>query len=417
MRACMHIVLISHDPEISRLCREILEDFHGLEWSLTLATAAECPPDADIYIWDNLPASDFPAETARRSSKHLFLVERDAAERHHHEVAGGESAVLLKPVTRGRFAIFLRLAVAALREGGAAELMDTRDRDQTADALFRANLQLQQYDQDRIHFLACAAHDFRAPLTAANGYCGLLLSEALGPLSERQKELLRRMHHSLKRLSRSAFAMFDLSVGRRVKPHPHLGRTDIRECVEQALHEIRPFAESKRISVSVRLEGDAGPLYLDRGHIEQVLINLLDNACKFTPKAGKIRIRGSESFWERRSARHFSARAVERRKRRSDDPNSYRIDICNSGPRIPRERLETIFEEYARCSGEQDLPGAGLGLAVSRTIIAAHEGRLWAENTDEGPQFSLILPLRKCELSAHNQTSNGTGTEAVTRER
>src|SRR5664280_1608893 len=127
------------------------------------------------------------------------------------------------------------------------------DRDEILQCLIQTNLKLQEYDQDRTTFLARAVHDFRAPLTAISGYCGLLLGEPLGPLTESQREVLRRMQHSTKRLSRMAAAMFQLSVGRHVKRRLDLQRGDIRECMEQALHEITPFADDKAIAITTDL--------------------------------------------------------------------------------------------------------------------------------------------------------------------
>ncbi len=402
----MRIILISGDADFSKLCRSILNEFDGLDWHLTQATPETCPWDADLYIWDNHPSTEIPPELDQRFSKHLFLVDRNDVDRFHQNLASAGAAILLKPVTRGCLSAFLRLAASATQERTSTADLLRADRDEILQCLIQANLQLQEYDQDRTNFLARAVHDFRAPLTAANGYCGLLLSEALGPLSGEQKEVLRRMQHSIKRLSNSAFAMFELSVGRQVKMKPDVRQADIRDCVEQALHEIGPFADSKRISVSVDLDPEAGSLFLERGQIEQVLINLLDNACKFTPKDGEIEIRGYPAFWERRSVRQFSTQSIERRSQENRQPNAYRMDIRDSGPRIPREHLEKIFEEYTSYAGGQDRSGGGLGLAICRMIITSHEGRVWAENTDYGPQFSLLLPLHSVECGvAHLQTT------------
>ena len=78
-----------------------------------------------------------------------------------------------------------------------------------------ANLRLQEYDRARTDFMAKTVHDFRAPLMAANGYCGLLLDEAMGPLAPAQREVLDRVQASLKRLARMTAAMFELSTGER----------------------------------------------------------------------------------------------------------------------------------------------------------------------------------------------------------
>jgi signal transduction histidine kinase len=307
-------------------------------------------------------------------------------------------AILLKPVTRACLSAFLGFAASTFHDRMSAAHSLRADRDEMLQCLIQSNLQLQEYDQDRTNFLARAVHDFRAPLTATGGYCGLLLSEALGRLTEEQKEVLRRMQHSTKRLSRMASAMFELSIGRHVKRQPDLHEGDIRECVEQALHEVTPFIDGKSLLLDVDLDRDAGMLYLEPGQIEQVLINLLDNACKFTPKSGSIEIRGYPFFWDRRTMSLAPLGRTERRREDHQFPNSYRMDIRGSGPRIPRAHLEKIFEEYTSYAGGQDRSGGGLGLAICRMIITAHEGRVWAENTEQGPRFSFVLPVRSPEF-------------------
>jgi len=394
----MHVILISRDGELYKLCREILNEFNGLEWHLVKASLESCPPDGDFYIWDSPTRIDLPPGIDQRFSKHLFLVPRSDVAKFYENPGTAEAAILLKPVTRACLSAFLGFAASTFHERISAAHSLRADRDEMLQCLIQSNLQLQEYDQDRTNFLARAVHDFRAPLTATIGYCGLLLNEALGPLTDNQKEVLRRMQHSTKRLSRMASAMFELSVGRQVKRRPDLHEGDIQECVEQALHEVAPFIDSKNLSLAVELDRGPGTLHLEPGQIEQVLINLLDNACKFTPKNGSIEIRGTPFFWDRRSRRLSPMARIERRFEDCQSPNSYRMDIRGSGPRIPRAHLEKIFEEYTSYAGGQDRSGGGLGLAICRMIITAHEGRVWAENTELGPRFSFVLPIRSPEF-------------------
>jgi signal transduction histidine kinase len=393
----MHIILISGDSDLYKLCREVLNEFNGLDWHLLKAAPETCPSDGDFYIWDSPARIDLLQGIDQRFSKHLFLVPRSDVAMFHENLGAAEAAILLKPVTRACLSAFLGFAASAFQERISAAHSLRADRDEMLQCLIQSNLQLQEYDQDRTNFLARAVHDFRAPLTATSGYCGLLLSEALGPLADDQKEVLRRMQHSAKRLSRMASAMFELSVGRHVKRQPDLRKGDIRECVDQALHEVNPFIDGKNLSLAVDLDPGAGALYLEPGQIEQVMINLLDNACKFTPKSGSIEIRGYPFFWNRRTM-HFSPMLrTERRYEDRESHNSYRMDIRGSGPRIPRAHLEKIFEEYTSYGGGQDRSGGGLGLAICRMIITAHEGLIWAENTEQGPRFSFVLPVRSEE--------------------
>jgi len=392
LKFSMTIHLISTDGELYKLCREILADIPELGHSCTLSLIS--PDDtwheADLHIWDFHPNLALPNHFNWNPLRHLFLVDRNDLPNFHQSTGVGEGNVLLKPVTRATLATFLAPAVS---NGAATSLR--ADRDEFLQCLIQTNLKLQEYDQDRTTFLARAVHDFRAPLTALSGYCGLLLSEPLGSLNESQREVLRRMQNSAKRLSRMASAMFELSVGRHVKRCPDLQLGDIRACLEQALHEITPFADEKSITITPELEPCGNELYFEAGQIEQVLINILDNACKFTPKAGSIEIRGYPFFWERRSSRSKLAIAAERRHQTIQEPNSYRIDISDSGSPIPEEHLHRIFEEYTSYAGGRDRSGGGLGLAICRMIVTQHDGRVWAENRDSGPIFSFVLPIHR----------------------
>jgi signal transduction histidine kinase len=400
----MKIILISQDGELRKACREILAEVAGLEWDLTTCSKAEeCPVGADLYIWDDNGRMSPPAHLEQSASKHLFAVSPGAlASRGEALLTAAPPAILLKPVTRACLAAFLQTAIAAQDRVGARTLQ--AERDEILQCLIQANLQIQKYDQDRTNFLARIVHDFRTPLMTASGYCGLLLSEAMGPETERQKEVLRRMQHSMDRLSRMSAALFELSAVKHVKREPELRPGDIRACMEQALHEIAPFADDKRIAISTDMAPENGPLLIESGQIEQVLVNLLENACKFTPKSGVIDIRGFPYFWERR-CNNGQTGVGERRVRRSREPNAYRVDIRDSGPRIPQEQLSTIFEEYTSYGGGSDRSGGGLGLAICRMILSSHSGRVWAENSDAGPKFSFVLPFR----GHHAAPLNGNG--------
>ena len=401
----MNIQLISQDKELYKSCREILGEFSWREWQLLVSTPdSRRDANIDLHIWDFQEDFVLPSEIRDELSKHLFLVHRNDLVRFRETLGRPEANILLKPATRATLSTFLGLAASA-HEASTSTVNQLRaDRDEVLQCLIQTNLRLQEYDQDRTNFLARAVHDFRAPLTAVTGYSGLLLSEALGPLNADQKEVLRRMQHSAKRLSRMASAMFQLSIGRHVKRRPDLCDGDLAECVQQALHEIGPGAAAKRIAVTADLDPKAGVLLLEPGLIEQVLVNLLDNASKFTPKSGAIAIRGYPFFWERRQLRHSNFHTGERRGHVSRKPNAYRVDILDSGPPIPAEGLEKIFEEYTSYAGANDRSGGGLGLAICRMIIEQHEGIVWAENTDDGPTFSFILPMTP-HAGANNNVS------------
>jgi len=405
----MDIVLISEDRELYRICVEILAEILAQPWTLIAAGPGDSIGQADLCIWDYQPSGAFPNQGSGGSCKHLYLVSRKDLPGLRRQLAVAEAHILLKPVTPVTLAAFLGFAVSSRGNDPMRE-----DRDEILQCLVQTNLTLQEYDQDRTNFLARAVHDFRAPLTALSGYCGLMLDESFGPINSAQLEVLRRMRRSAQRLSRMASAMFELSIARQVKKRPDLQHGDLQECLNQALHEIAPFADERRISITSELEvGDEGLLF-EPGQMEQVLINILDNACRFTPKAGAIEVRGYPFFWERRLGQSGMPPGSDRRRSLNRESNSYRIDITDSGAPIPNEHLGTIFEEYASCAGERDRSGGGLGLAICRLIVTQHGGRIWAENTDSGPRFSIVLPLDRSQLPV-GETKQGFTFEELRR--
>ena len=144
----------------------------------------------------------------------------------------------------------------------------------------------------------------------------------------------------------------------------------------------------------MEIEPPPETLLFDKSQMEQALVNLLDNARKFTPRNGAIEIRGYRYFWERRACNTnpFGA-AADRRRRQLGIPNAFRVDIRDSGPAIPAIHLRTIFEEYSSYGGGPDRSGGGLGLAICRMILQQHNGRVWAESQSAGAAFSFVLPI------------------------
>jgi signal transduction histidine kinase len=352
-------------------------------------------PEADLWIWDCGSIDRIPQLTAADLAKCMFLVHRDVLMRFPENVLLFAAAVALLPIDAARLTIALEQAC-----GRQSSLLRSRQNGQTnneRDALLQcflqANLKLQEYDQDRTHFLNRALHDLRAPLTSITGYCGLLLSGQAGSLDIQQTDLVQRIEGSARRLSRLANGMFQLGV-RPFKPSEAvLVPGNLVTTVDAALADVDAFIQQKRIMTLIDLEEPDNELLFEPEQITQVLINILENASRFSPKRGTIEIKGYSCFWERRSSA-VRERGGQAERRSHQDPyfNCYRIDISDSGPGIRPEHLSSIFEEYTSYSGGKDRSGAGLGLAISKGIIELHKGRIWAESRPTGATFSFVLP-------------------------
>lgn len=389
----MQVALVSSDSRLKSVCREAMAAPPARQWNLLTASPDEPPPAADLYIWDwepRIPLS-LPADPPAHS--HILVISREDA---HHILDALPLSILtlvLKPVNPDALRTILEQAANHCDSTGREGIL-RHERDAMLDCLLATTLRLQEYDQDRMNFLARAVHDFRTPLTAVNGYCGMLLGGQLGSLSRAQQEVLERTSHSIRRLSRLAAALFQWSSGLRVGPQSQIREADIQECCRQALYEIRPLADEKSIAIDLELQPPAQPLCFDPVQMEQLLVNLLENSCKFTPRGGYIQVRGFPDFWERRSPVVLpDSVLVERRHVASRRANAYRMEVSDNGMGVRPEHLQTIFQEYTSYGGGSDRSGSGLGLAICKRILAEHGGRIVAESGNQGVTFVFMLPF------------------------
>jgi hypothetical protein len=153
----MHVALISRDESLSGLCREVLDSLPGRHWSLLVASPDAPAPAADLYLWDcarRMPLPPLLAEP-RSPHAHLLLIDREEARNILELLPCSAVTLVLKPVNPDALRTFLEQA--ARRVGSLRH-----DRDAILDCLLATTLRLQEYDQDRMNFLARAVHDFRA---------------------------------------------------------------------------------------------------------------------------------------------------------------------------------------------------------------------------------------------------------------
>jgi signal transduction histidine kinase len=397
----MQVCLVSKDKHIESLCREAVNAISGAGFVLAPGAGLQ-DLHPDVCIWDSGPAAVLPQYLEIRDEvRYLFLANPTELPSLHSRYPGNALAVVLKPVSPKVLRDAVRRTCDKLRSeplpgagGGAGE--PNASRDGLLECLLLASLKIQQHSIERTNFIARALHDFRTPLTAANGYCGLLLDHVLGALNAAQTDTLQRMQHSIQRLSRLSKAMFQLSVGQIDGQEPHIHPAEIDACVEQAVYEIMPAADAKDIEISIRIDQPPLPLCFDPCQIEQVLINLLENACKFTPASGTVSVRGYPAAWTFRD--DYFGGTPDKGADESEMPNAYRIDVIDSGPGIPPEHINTIFEHYVSYAGSKDRSGTGLGLAICKLIMAGHHGEVFAESRSDGAIFSFVLPLAGTEL-------------------
>jgi signal transduction histidine kinase len=388
----LRLTLHSDDERLRASLRALIEDLRP-QCSLVGLPGQErgtgVGQESELELWDYDSDQGVRLNGWNRESPVVFLVRRQHLAHLQEELQGFAASILLKPIDPIALKTVIELRSRAVR-GSSVDPGNGQTGSDLLQYLLQANLKLQEFNQDRTNFLARAVHDFRAPLTALHGYCGLLVEQKLGSLNSAQIELLERMQLSVKRVSRMTSAMFELSVGKQLERKPRLEAVDVEQCVQQALHDVLPVVDEKQIALSVQIDRPTVPPRWETGQIVQVLVNLVENACRFTPRYGSIEVRGYPIVFNTPgdpmdTATRSTASAVA----------SFRIDVRDSGSGIEPQFLPFIFEEYTSYSGGRDRSCGGLGLAICRMIVVAHGGKIWADSSARGTVFSVVLPLHE----------------------
>jgi signal transduction histidine kinase len=365
----LKICLFSHSSKLQDLCLEVARGMRLDHCEVVLADPKQ-PVRADLYIWD-LDVKSWQ-EAVRfgagdgQSREQLFVLDREHVVEFLQTMPLGAGSTLVRPVTAAVLQVFLEQTAARAKSTPTSvrtirRLSSDSDRHDLLQYLLMANLKLQDYEQTRTNFLARAAHDLRAPLTAASGYAGLLREQILGPLNNGQVELLQRMEYNLKKLTRLASEIFELSVVKQANRRPELRECPIEALLRRALEEVAPFRDEKNITVNLDVSDSGAPLYADPEQIGQVLVNLLENAIKFTPKGGHVSLRGYPAGW---TSPIYQMGSAERETARSlsvpTGAVAYRIDVSDSGSGVAPEKLEGLFEVFTPTAERKTVPAAGL---------------------------------------------------------
>jgi signal transduction histidine kinase len=220
--------------------------------------------------------------------------------------------------------------------------------------------------------LSTLAHDIRTPLGAIDGYCQIILDELYGPVNEKQREALARVqmsgHHLLSLLD-NVLDMARLNAGViGVASEP----VALAQVTREAIHMVTPTSEAKLQTLKFVERGDV-VVSGDGARVRQVIVNLLGNAVKFTPQGGSITVVSST--------------------RVKDGVTWGEARISDTGPGIAATDLSAIFEPYYRSEKTAALPGVGLGLAISHSLVTQMGGELTAESEPgKGSTFVLRLP-------------------------
>ncbi len=379
------VCMIGSNQALADSCRANLDRLCPGGYHLQESESSNAPSGCDIYIWDFESSTSVPPVMLNTGkATKVVIVKKSSLASVRRKLSGAEFTHVLSPATPLSLRTVLESAIARPQLPRPEEITSSRVK------LLQANPRLRKHDEDRSNFLSRAIHDIRMPLMSVQGYCGLLLAGQVGCLEPEQAEILEKMQRSVTRLCGLVEATMDLGTGSQVNKKLRLERASIDACVQQAVYEIRPFVERKQIRLNIEVEAPNGVLLFDAGKLEQVLVNLLDNACKFTPKGGTIAIRGLTITDQELGQVGLP-----------EGTAGYCISVNDNGRGIDQDHIEQIFDEHTSFGDAMDRSGSGLGLAICRMIVEAHQGRIWAESGTQGSSLSFVLPLARSFDDSH----------------
>ena len=218
-------------------------------------------------------------------------------------------------------------------------------------------------------FLATISHQLLTPITSIRAAGDLLVaSQARG--GSAADSLIRSIARNTQRLQSLVEELLDLARLQRGEAKLSREPWDLKTIVRESVAAIEPLAGGKEQALEVETPSSSCPVLADRTRLEQALMNLLSNSCKFTPRHG-----------------HIKASL-------QDKGREYVVSVTDNGPGIPPAEQTQIFERFysnSRSSGEKT--GVGLGLAIAKTVVELHGGRIWVNSQrGHGSTFFFALP-------------------------
>lgn len=231
---------------------------------------------------------------------------------------------------------------------------------------------LKQQNQKKNHFLGIASHDLRTPLSAIIGYAKLLLSSVMGELEPSQKHLINRIENSSEFMLKLVNDLLDFTAGENGQIALQKQYVDIITLLEGVINQVNMIANKKNIQIELLPCKQIPKIKLAPHKIEQVLHNILSNACKFSKAQTTIRVFVLQSN------------------------DKLLLNIEDQGQGIPEEEISQLFEPFRKTStkttnGEKS---TGLGLAIVKQIIDSHKGKIRVKSKlNQGTTFMIELPL------------------------
>lgn len=236
--------------------------------------------------------------------------------------------------------------------------------------LKQANEDLKKLDKAKSDFISIASHQLRTPLTAIKGFTSMILEGSYGRTTKVVHDKLEKIYESAERLIRLVNDLLDLSHMEGGKMEFDFQKINITQMVKSVAEELDVQAQKKKLKLVVNLPEKALFVKADEQKLRQVVMNLIDNAIKYTEK-GEAKVFVKEAG------------------------NKIQFSVKDTGMGMKSEEITNLFQKFVRGSeaSHYHTEGAGIGLYVARQLIEAHQGRVWAESEGDGKGSTFFVEM------------------------
>ncbi len=240
-----------------------------------------------------------------------------------------------------------------------------------------------------LDFMAMVSHDLRTPLAAIKEALSLLSETASGQLDERQRRYLDVAREEIDRLNRMIGNIVEAARIDAGKVVLHRDAVDLSELLTITVDSLSLLINKRNLAVERNIASSLPTVIGDRDRLLRVFGNLLDNAIKYSPPGGTIRVGIGPVAPDSRVLAETGVAA---------DTGYVEVTVSDDGPGIPAEFNDRVFGKF-ECVDPHG-PGTGLGLAIVRTVVEMHQGRVWVESSPgKGTRFRFILPIKETSLA------------------
>ncbi len=309
--------------------------------------------------------------TKAKLSKALAYQKKKQAEGERHYLLG-DALVELEFLTRQQVDHAVTEQIIQLRNAleDANRFLEQRVQERTAE-LQEALRKLSELSKMKNNFVASVSHELRTPLTHIKGYLELLAADAFGPLTADQKNAVQITQRASGRLEGLIQNLILFSLASRGEMSLQLAAVDMKKLAEKVIEYSRSKAEDRNVVLNAEVSAEVARVQADEEKITWAILQLLDNAIKFTPAGGQVTL----------SVRPESKTLVT-------------VAVTDTGIGIPAERLGELFEPFHQldASSTRRYGGTGLGLALVKEIVTAHSSTVNV-HSEEGKGSIFSFPL------------------------